>query len=160
MPVTRHKCNAEMQGKISMNQSFTIEQVSWDSPKQALLKAVREVVFIEEQHVPLYIEWDEFDQDAIHLLALDAYGKAIGCARILKKGRIGRMAVMPDWRGQGLGLALLDEAMKICKSLGMQSVAISSQTHAIKFYEKAGFTVTSEAYIDANIWHVDMQRTI
>jgi predicted GNAT family N-acyltransferase len=160
MPVTRHKCNADMQGKISMNQSFTIEQVSWDSPKQALLKAVREVVFIEEQRVPLYIEWDEFDQDAIHLLAIDAYDKAIGCARILKKGRVGRMAVMPDWRGKGLGLALLDEAMKICKSLGMQSVAISSQTHAIKFYEKAGFTVTSEAYIDANIWHVDMQRTI
>ena len=148
-----------------MNQSFTIEQVSWDSPKQALLKAVREVVFIEEQKVPLYIEWDEHDQDAIHLLALDTSGQAIGCARILKKGRIGRMAVMRNWRGKGLGQALidealLDEAIKICKSLGMQSVAISSQTHAIKFYEKAGFTVTSEAYIDANIWHVDMQRTI
>lgn len=148
------------QDKISMNQSFTIEQVSWDSPKQALLKAVREVVFIEEQKVPLYIEWDEHDQDAIHLLALNNSGQGIGCARILKKGRIGRMAVMRDWRGQRLGLALLDEAIKICKSLGMQTVAISSQTHAIKFYEKAGFTVTSEAYIDANIWHVDMQRTI
>jgi predicted GNAT family N-acyltransferase len=160
MPVTRHKCNADMQGKISMNQSFTIEQVYWDSPKQALLKAVREVVFIEEQHVPLYIEWDEHDQDAIHLLALDSSGQAIGCARILKKGRIGRMAVMPDWRGKGIGLALLDEAMKICKSLGMQTVVISSQTHAIKFYQKVGFSVTSEVYIDANIWHVDMQRTI
>ena len=89
MPVTRHNCNADMQGKISMNQSFTIEQVSWDNHKQALLKAVREVVFIEEQHVPLYIEWDEFDQDAIHLLALDAFGKAIGCARILKKAELG-----------------------------------------------------------------------
>ena len=42
----------------------------------------------------------------------------------------------------------------------MQTIAISSQTHAIKFYQKAGFSVTSEAYIDANIWHVDMQRTI
>jgi predicted GNAT family N-acyltransferase len=149
-----------MQGKISMNQSFTIEELTWDSPRQVLLKAVREMVFIAEQHVPLYIEWDEYDQDAIHLLALDYAGQAIGCARILKKGRIGRMAVMPDWRGIGLGLALLDEAIKICKSLGMQTVAISSQTHAIKFYEKAGFIVTSEAYIDANIWHVDMQRTI
>lgn len=160
MPVTRHKCNANLQGKISMNQSFTIEQVSWDSPMQALLKAVREVVFIEEQKVPFYIEWDEHDQDAIHLLVLDYAGQAIGCARILKKGRVGRMAVIREWRGHGLGLALLDEAIKICKSLGMQTVAISSQTHAIKFYEKAGFTVTSEAYIDANIWHVDMQRTI
>jgi predicted GNAT family N-acyltransferase len=149
-----------VQDKISMNQSFTIEQVTWDSPKQALLKAVREEVFIIEQHVPLYIEWDEYDQEAIHLLALDKTGQAIGCARILKKGRVGRMAVRRDWRGKGLGQALLDEAIKICQSLGMQTIAISSQTHAIKFYEKAGFTVTSEAYIDANIWHVDMQRTI
>jgi len=144
----------------TFTQKFTVEQISWHSPKQALLKAVREVVFIHEQLVPPYIEWDEHDQDAIHLLALDTFGQAIGCARILKKGRIGRMAVLREWRGKGLGLALLDEAIKICKSLGIQNVSISSQTHAIAFYQKAGFTVTSVAYIDANIWHVDMQRAI
>lgn len=144
----------------TFTQEFTIEQITWHSPKLAMLKAVREAVFIQEQHVPFCIEWDEHDKDAIHLLAINFSDEAIGCARILKKGRIGRMAVMPDWRGKGLGTALLDEAIKICKSLGIQTVAISSQTHAIKFYEKAGFSVTSEAYIDANIWHVDMQRTI
>ena len=152
------------QDKISMNQTFkhtfTIEQLAWHTPKQALLKAVREQVFIKEQHVPLYIEWDEHDADAIHLLALDLAGHPIGCARILKIGRVGRMAVLREWRGKGLGIALLDAAIAICKSLGMQTIAISSQTHAIKFYQKAGFSVTSEAYIDANIWHVDMQRTI
>ena len=144
----------------TFSQEFTIEQIVWHSPKQGLLKAVREAVFIEEQKVPLYIEWDEHDADAIHLLALDSSGQAIGCARILKKGRVGRMAVLRGWRGKGLGQALLDEAIKICKGLGMQTVAISSQTHAIAFYQKAGFSVTSEAYIDANIWHVDMQRAI
>jgi predicted GNAT family N-acyltransferase len=144
----------------TFKQVFTIEKIGWDSPKQALLKAVREVVFIHEQHVPLYIEWDEHDADAIHLLALDSSGQAIGCARILKKGRVGRMAVLREWRGKGLGQALLEEAITICKSLGMQNISISSQTHAIKFYQKAGFSVTSEAYIDANIWHVDMQRAI
>ncbi|MFM9834943.1 MAG: GNAT family N-acetyltransferase [Methylophilaceae bacterium] len=147
-----------------MNQTFTqefiIEQISWHSPNQVMLKALREAVFIKEQHVPLHIEWDEHDQDAIHLLAFDHSGQAIACARILKIGRVGRMAVLREWRGKGLGLALLDEAIKICKSLGIQNVSISSQTHAIAFYQKAGFTVTSEAYIDANIWHVDMQRAI
>jgi predicted GNAT family N-acyltransferase len=143
-----------------MSQPFSIETISWQSAKQAQLKAVRSKVFIEEQHVPLYIEWDEHDADAVHLLALDATGQAIGCARVLKKGRIGRMAVLPEWRGKGLGLALLEAAIAVCQSLGMQSVAISSQTHAIAFYQKAGFEVTSDAYIDANIWHVDMQRAI
>ena len=140
--------------------TFHIEQLTWHSPKQALLKAVREQVFIREQHVPLAIEWDEHDADAIHLLALDQAEQAIACARILKIGRVGRMAVLREWRGKGLGLALLEKAITICQSLGMQSIAISSQTHAIAFYQKAGFIVTSEAYIDANIWHVDMQRAI
>jgi predicted GNAT family N-acyltransferase len=142
-------------------QKCLIKEVNWNSPEQAQLKAVREVVFIQEQHVPLYIEWDEFDETAIHLLALDAQGNAIGCARILpEKGRIGRMAVLKEWRGQGLGQVLLDKALEICKMQGLQTVKLSSQTHAIRFYEQAGFKITSEAYIDANIWHVDMERAL
>ncbi len=121
------------------------------------LKQIRTEVFIEEQHVPVYIEWDELDADAIHLLALDEKNQPVGCARILKQGRVGRMAVVRSWRGSGLGKALLERAINICRRLNMPKINISSQTHAIKFYEKAGFVVTSEAYIDANIWHVDME---
>lgn len=120
------------------------------------LKQIRTEVFIEEQHVPTYIEWDALDADAIHLLALDEKNQPVGCARILKHGRVGRMAVAKPWRGSGLGKALLEKAVQICRRLNMPTINISSQTHAIKFYEKAGFVVTSEAYIDANIWHVDM----
>lgn len=120
------------------------------------LKQIRTEVFIQEQNVPEYIEWDEFDAQAIHLLALDEKNQPIGCARILKHGRVGRMAVVKSWRGSGLGKALIAKAIEICRRLNMPKINISSQTHAIKFYEKAGFVVTSEAYIDANIWHVDM----
>lgn len=120
------------------------------------LKQIRTEVFIEEQHVPTYIEWDALDADAIHLLALDEKNQPVGCARILKHGRVGRMAVAKPWRGSGLGKALIEKAVQICRRLNMPIINISSQTHAIKFYEKAGFVVTSEAYIDANIWHVDM----
>lgn len=120
------------------------------------LKQIRTEVFIEEQHVPTYIEWDALDADAIHLLALDEKNQPVGCARILKHGRVGRMAVAKPWRGSGLGKALIEKAVQICRRLNMPTINISSQTHAIKFYEKAGFVVTSEAYIDANIWHVDM----
>lgn len=124
------------------------------------LKQVRTEVFIEEQHVPAYIEWDELDAEAIHLLALDEKNQPVGCARILRHGRVGRMAVAKHWRGSGLGKALLVKAIEICRRLNMPKINISSQTHAIKFYEKAGFVVTSEAYIDANIWHVDMALTL
>lgn len=140
-----------------MTATFSIEQLSWQNPKQAMLKALREQVFIIEQSVPEYIEWDEYDETAIHLLALDATGTAIGCARILlTRGRVGRMGVLKEWRGKGVGYALLMEAITICKAHGLQQLQLSSQTHAIPFYEKAGFVVTSDAYIDANIWHKDM----
>lgn len=140
-----------------MTATFTIQQTTWQSPQQRLLKALREQVFIIEQSVPEYIEWDEYDETAIHLLALDASGRAIGCARILlARGRVGRMGVLSEWRGAGVGRALLMEAIIICKANGLQQLQLSSQTHAIKFYENAGFVVTSDAYIEANIWHVDM----
>lgn len=143
-----------------MPKIYRIEVLGWDSPQQPKLKAVREQVFIIEQHVPLSIEWDEHDAEAIHLLAVDEDNHAIGCARILKKGRIGRMAVLAEWRGKGVGRALLSEALMVCKQLGMERVALSSQTHAIKFYQQAGFKVTTDVYTDANIWHVDMERQI
>jgi len=137
--------------------AFSIEQTTWQSPRQPMLKVLREQVFIVEQSVPEYIEWDEYDDTAIHLLAFDAHQQAIGCARILlARGRVGRMGVLKAWRGQGVGYALLMQAIAICKAQGLKQLQLSSQTHAIKFYEKAGFVVTSDAYIDANIWHVDM----
>jgi predicted GNAT family N-acyltransferase len=131
----------------------------WSDLKPQLVQ-IRTEVFIHEQHVPVYIEWDEFDEDAIHLLALDEKNQPVGCARILKHGRVGRMAVIKSWRGTGLGKLILDKAIEICRRLNMPKINISSQTHAIKFYEKAGFVITSEAYIDANIWHVDMVLTL
>lgn len=140
-----------------MTVAFRIEQTRWHSPKQAMLKALREQIFIIEQSVPEYIEWDEYDESAIHLLALNSQQQAIGCARILlARGRVGRMGVLKAWRGQGVGHALLMEAIAICKAHGLKQLQLSSQTHAIKFYQKAGFVVTSDAYIDANIWHVNM----
>jgi len=135
--------------------NIVIIEGSW-TELQTQLVEIRTQVFIEEQHVPIEIEWDDEDQDAIHLLVIDHQQRPIACARILKKGRVGRMAVLKGYRGAGLGHALLNKAIEICRRLHMPKISISSQTHAIKFYETAGFVVTSEAYIDANIWHKDM----
>jgi predicted GNAT family N-acyltransferase len=135
---------------------FYIKQVTWAS-NEPELRQVREQVFIVEQHVPAWVEWDEHDQSATHLLAYDATHQVIGCARLLGTGRIGRMGVFKAWRGKGVGQALLEKAITIFKEKGFTEINLSSQTHAVSFYDQAGFKVISEAYIDANIWHVDMQ---
>ena len=132
-----------------------ITQVSWREAEN-YLREVRQVVFVEEQAVAPDFEWDELDASAIHLLALFD-NQPVACLRIIDYHKIGRMAVLKEWRGLGLGNALLLEAIKICKAHGSKSMHLSAQTHAIKFYRKAGFKVTSVEYCDVHIPHVDMQ---
>lgn len=142
-----------------LTREFYIKQVRWSTHETAL-RQIREQVFIMEQHVPAELEWDALDVKASHLLALDDTRQALGCARILDNGSIGRMAVLNHWRGVGVGKALLAQAIEHCKGRGLRISTLSAQTHAISFYEQVGFTVCSEPYLDANISHVDMQLII
>jgi predicted GNAT family N-acyltransferase len=138
-----------------MSAQYQIKQVTWAS-HAAELTAVRQEVFVIEQEVAPDFEWDDIDASAVHLLAV-ADGMPVGCARIIEFKKIGRMAVLKPWRGRGVGQALLKAAIDICKAHGSPVVRLTAQTHAITFYEQAGFTATSGVYQDANIPHVDMQ---
>lgn len=131
--------------------TFDDQHPSWPT-----CQAIRQRVFVEEQHVPIALEWDAADATAVHILAVvDA--QAVACARVLPDGHIGRMAVLPAWRGKGIGSALLMHAITQCRALGVDEVRLSAQKHAIAFYEGAGFDCCSAPYVDANILHVDMR---
>ena len=135
--------------------NVNITQVSWREVEN-YLREVRQVVFVEEQAVAPDFEWDDLDAGAIHILALSD-NQPIACLRIIDYHKIGRMAVLKEWRGMGLGSALLLEAVAVCKNYGSKSIHLSAQTHAIEFYRKAGLKVTSVEYCDVQIPHVDMQ---
>lgn len=126
--------------------------VDWSSHREAL-RQVRETVFIDEQGVPRELEWDGADDNAFHFLALNEAGQAVGCARLLPSGQIGRMAVLPSQRGTGLGLALLRAAIDEAKRLGMRRVFLHAQSHAAGFYEKAGFLPEGAEFMEAGIPH-------
>jgi predicted GNAT family N-acyltransferase len=132
----------------------TIQQVTWKKAESAL-RAVRTPVFIDEQFVTPEFEWDEIDANAVHLLA-EFEHQPVACLRIINYQKIGRMAVLKHWRGKGLGFALLKEAINICKKNGSKSIHLSAQTHAIDFYQKAGFKQISGEYCDVQIPHVDL----
>lgn len=122
-------------------------------------KDIRTRVFIEEQQVPQALEWDQADHSAVHLLARSD-DQPVGCARVLPDGHIGRMAVLPAWRGLGIGMTLLQTAIHQCQVWHCQQVMLSAQTHAVDFYRRAGFTVVSTPYLDAGILHVDMRKLL
>ena len=140
-----------------MKNNLKIEIVKWtDGLSQ--LKNIREKVFIQEQKVTPQLEWDGMDEKAIHFLVFNDKA-AIGCARaivIKDHMQLGRMAVLKEYRGQGIGSALLEKAMTIAKLNQLSAIYISAQCHAIDFYKKFGFEVKSDIYLDAEIPHRDM----
>lgn len=125
--------------------------------------ALRRRVFIEEQNVSEADEMDDLDGQAIHLLAHEN-GQPLGTARLILKGdtgKIGRVAVLAEARGRGIGAALMRAALEALRArTGIRRAALSSQTHAIGFYEKLGFVAHGPVYDDAGIPHRDMSRDL
>ena len=135
--------------------SYTIRMASWQEDGLAL-RMVRETVFIREQHVPVELEWDEFDAGGLHLLAVDLAENPIATARLLPNGIIGRMAVLKKWRGRDVGSALLLRLLEEAGKRQIHQITLSAQLHAIPFYVKFGFQIAGEEFMDAGIPHVRM----
>ncbi|WP_455221336.1 GNAT family N-acetyltransferase [Kaarinaea lacus] len=142
-----------------MTKSFQILPVSWAEHKKDLIR-IRTEVFINEQLVPPDLEWDGYDQSCWHVLARTAEGEAVGTARMLYDGHIGRMAVLPAFRNKGIGSALLEALLNTARHEGMSEVFLHAQIRAVPFYQKHGFTITSDEFMDAGIPHVNMRLTI
>jgi len=128
----------------------------------ATCRALRRVVFIEEQGVSEADELDDLDGVAVHLLAT-VDGRPMGSARIIPGngyGKIGRVCVLAEARGTGLGAALMREAVQECRRLGLKTARLGAQTHALGFYEALGFEAVGPVFDDAGIPHREMILTL
>ena len=134
---------------------FTIRIMSWRDALP-LARPVRERVFVEEQRVPLELEWDKWDEASDHAVAFDSGGNAVGTARLLPDGHIGRMAVLKEWRGKGVGAALLAAMLERARSRAMPRALLNAQTKAASFYRRFGFSERGEEFFEAGIPHVEM----
>lgn len=123
---------------------------------------MRKKVFVDEQGVPLEMERDEFDDGAVHVIA-DKEGVVIGTGRMViegAKGRVGRMAVERDARGQGIGSNIMREFEKKARELGLKELYLHAQTHAQKFYADLGYIPRGENFEEAGIEHVEMFKNL
>ena len=129
----------------------------------AACHALRRTVFIEEQNVSVAEEVDGRDDDALHVLAT-VDGVPMGCARILISAdvaKIGRVCVLKDGRGTGLGAAIIRACLDVARAQqGVKKALLGSQTHALAFYERLGFVAFGPIYDDAGIPHRDMERDL
>lgn len=130
--------------------------VTFDAAR-ADLHAVRGRVFIEEQGVPPELERDAEDPSCIHVLARDGAGRPIGAGRITPDGRIGRMAVLREWRGRGVGEAMLQALLTHARAAGLAEATLHAQTPAIGFYSGHGFVAVGGRFQEAGIEHQAMR---
>lgn len=141
----------------STDPGFRIDTADWERDGDDL-RSVRKVVFIDEQRVPPDMEWDGEDGASLHLLARDYRGRPIGTARLMPSGQIGRMAVLPAWRGRGVGRALLERMLREVDGRGVARPFLHAQQTAVAFYERFGFVCQGKPFDEAGIPHRSMAR--
>ncbi|MER8043296.1 GNAT family N-acetyltransferase [Streptomyces sp. NPDC094032] len=135
--------------------------------------AVRREVFVEEQGVPQELEYDTYDETAVHVLAVGADGVPLGTGRLLygadatgktgadaSVGSLGRLAVSKAARGLGVGAALVRAIEDAARGRGLAAVDLHAQTQALGFYERLGYTAYGPEFPDAGMPHRAMRRAI
>jgi predicted GNAT family N-acyltransferase len=136
-----------------------LRPATWQHDRPAL-EHVRRRVFVGEQGVPEAEEWDVADPVARHVLALHPERDAIGTGRLEPSGKIGRVAVLPEHRGQGVGRAIVGHLVNQATELGFTRVYLHAQTAAAAFYEQLGFRASGPEFLEVGIPHVRMDLGI
>jgi predicted GNAT family N-acyltransferase len=143
-----------------MSQSrFQVDAADYTQHLEAL-RHVRQTVFVEEQQVPLEEEWDALDPLCQHVIARDEQGQPIGTGRLTPEHKIGRMAVLREWRGQGVGDALLLALMQQAQLRHWSEVSLNAQVSAESFYARHGFVPHGPRFWEAGIEHQAMRRRL
>lgn len=144
---------------MSQSTEFRVSEIPWEEGSLELA-AVRRQVFVVEQQVPEELEWDGIDPDCLHVVARDLAGRPIGTGRLLPDGHIGRMAVLADWRGKGVGQAMLERLVAMARREGHRAAVLNAQTQAVSFYAKYGFVSEGPEFTEAGIPHRAMRLVL
>ena len=151
-----------LQGFEAGHLSYNIKIGSW-AELGADAAQVRTEVFVHEQKIPVEMEWDEADQAALHVVAYNGLGQAIGTARLLQHSpetaKVGRMAVKRILRGSSIGRELLQVLVDAARKRGCQEVMLHAQRSAEGFYARTGFRARGEPFEEVSIPHIEMFRT-
>lgn len=132
--------------------SFSVRAAVWSQDESAIAH-IRRQVFIEEQAVPEAMEWEAQDAQCDWYIAQDKVGETIGICRLTPDAHIGRMAVLPGWRRQGVGSALLQAVLARAWQKGLRQVSLHAQVQAMPFYGRCGFQASGPEFDEAGIPH-------
>lgn len=137
---------------------YNIKFITSKNDEFEAVKSIRTAVFTNEQGANADEEFDEYDANADFALLYDN-GQAVGTARIVQteKGcKIGRIAILKEYRGKGYGGLLVRVITRRAFEKGISVVFVDAQNYAVPFYEKIGFRVIGDELIDRGLPHIPM----
>ncbi|MFI5453625.1 GNAT family N-acetyltransferase [Pedobacter sp. UC225_61] len=122
--------------------------------------AIRKIVFVDEQNCPPELEWENEDVST-HFLALSDHQPCGACRwRKTDKGyKLERFAVLKEFRGQGVGRALIATALDDLPS-DANYIYLNSQLDAMSLYAKFGFVAEGDQFEEAGIQHFKMVKKV
>jgi YbgC/YbaW family acyl-CoA thioester hydrolase len=136
---------------------------SWTDLREPA-RRIRTEVFIDEQRVPLEMEWDDADDACVHAVAFNRLGQAVATGRLLPSSagstKIGRVAVNRVLRGSGVGRRLMDALMNTARERGDKEIVLHAQCMAESFYRGLGFARRGNEFEEAGIAHIEMTRSL
>lgn len=132
---------------------------SWGK-HQAPLTELRTRVFVHEQQVPVELEMDDLDALCRHVMATIDHWHIIGTARLLPSNYIGRMCVAREYRGRGIGGKILSFLIEHAMHTEIDKLMLNAQISALSFYQRYGFEIDSEIFVEAGIKHRHMTLII
>ncbi len=127
-----------------------------------ILKA-RAEIFIMEQNIN-YQDMDDIDYGSLHCFIKDgdtviAYLRAFYKDTDQNVVKVGRVLTLEH--GNGTGRILMEESLSAIKTqMPCAKIYIEAQKHAVGFYEKFGFKVTSGEFLEEGIVHVAMELVV
>lgn len=158
--------------RVTEDVSCTVRPAEGPADLEACFR-VRKEVFVGEQGVPEEIEYDAHDATAVHVLVVRADGVPLGTGRLLvgeaavahhgddpSVGSLGRLAVIREARGRGIGAALVRALEDAARARGLSAMDLHAQSHALRFYERLGYTVYGPEFEEAGISHRAVRRSL
>jgi predicted GNAT family N-acyltransferase len=124
--------------------------------------SVRRIVFIDEQNVPEEEEIDQYEEEAAHFVFYhDDHPVGAGRFRMVDGyGKVERICVLKEARSTGTGTKIMQGIENYAQNQGVKKLKLNAQTHAIPFYDRLGYEIVSEEFLDAGIPHKTMIKKI
>ncbi|TQV84439.1 GNAT family N-acetyltransferase [Aliikangiella coralliicola] len=144
---------------MGITETLHFKEVDWSTAAGDIME-IRKRVFVIEQRFEKEILCDNRDDNSYHILVTNNNKEPIACGRLCPNGRIGRIAVLMNYRGKGIGTMVLAKLIKIAEKSSIPSLSLNVETDLSPFYDQQKFYADGPVYMKQGVPHQRMTKRL